>query len=200
MIVGNRGEMKMRSLTLFTATLAMVLGMSLTAQAATLTMTTDKSVYTISEIITITVIGTPIVVNPKDKDDAIGGFIYDLAGVTSQILGGKTQSAFTYNTVYGTQPWLQSPLNIVPNLSFNQLSPVGSKAASSNLTAIMTFHASTSGIATFEWLTSGFDALDFFGVTAALGTSVTIVPEPTTAGLMGLGLIGLAISGRRRKS
>ena len=39
----------------------------------------------------------------------------------------------------------------------------------------------------------------FFGITGtqSLG-NYTVIPEPTTAALMGLGLLGLAVSGRRR--
>ena len=47
----------MRSLTLFTAAVAMLLGMSLTAQATTLTMVSDKTSYALGESITITVTG-----------------------------------------------------------------------------------------------------------------------------------------------
>ena len=38
----------------------------------------------------------------------------------------------------------------------------------------------------------------FFGITGpqTLG-SYTVIPEPTTAALMGLGLLGLAVAGRR---
>jgi hypothetical protein len=40
--------------------------------------------------------------------------------------------------------------------------------------------------------------VDIAGI-SNLGT-FTIIPEPTTASLLGLGLLGLAAAGRRRKS
>jgi hypothetical protein len=104
----------------------------------------------------------------------------------------------TYDTVYGVVPWNQCPVSILPNASFCQTSPVGTKSVPQNMTAVMTFTAVSAGVASFEWLTSGGDRLDFFYLVSASGANVTIVPEPTTAILMLVGLTGLAVSSRRR--
>jgi len=50
----------------------------------------------------------------------------------------------------------------------------------------------------------GGSQLDFFGIyqypisSPDTGTTFSIIPEPTTATLIGLGLFGLALGGRRR--
>jgi hypothetical protein len=43
-----------------------------------------------------------------------------------------------------------------------------------------------------NWVTDGDEPLFFFGLTTAPGTSFTIVPEPGTATLLALGLLGIA--------
>jgi hypothetical protein len=196
----------MRFLTLFTVTLAIVVGISFSAQSATLTMSADKATYNTSETITITVIGTTQkYVYPSilpDKDTAVQGFIYDLNGNATDNLLSHTQTALQKPGAYGNPgpDWDLTPINTQDNMSFGQLGGTAPVPTIPNLTAVMTFHANSSGTANFQFVTSGAENLDFFGITNAAGVSVTIIPEPTTAGLMGLGLIGLVISGRRRKS
>ena len=53
----------------------------------------------------------------------------------------------------------------------------------------------------FAWQTSPTtQQINFFGLTTAAGYSVTVaaIPEPTTAAMIGMGLFGLAVAGRRR--
>ena len=51
----------------------------------------------------------------------------------------------------------------------------------------------------FTWQSSpSTQRLDFFGVTNAPGVSITVVPEPTTVALLGLGLCAIAVAGRRK--
>jgi hypothetical protein len=60
--------------------------------------------------------------------------------------------------------------------------------------ATVTLEASMEGVIDFTW-----DRLDFFGLDSAPGTSVQIVPEPSTALLLGLGLSGFALRRRRQE-
>jgi hypothetical protein len=59
--------------------------------------------------------------------------------------------------------------------------------------SIVTLSAQAAGVVDVNWHTEADAAqLKFFGLTSASGTSFTIVPEPTTAMLLGLSLLGLA--------
>lgn len=183
----------MRTLTLTAAGLAASALLAFSAQAATLTMVADKSTYNIGETITITVTGNS---GGAAATNVIGLINYDSSLSTYQ---SGTQSQ--YESFGGFVMWSLGTLFVTPTTftSFDQIGGLSPLPVSNDpLIATATLLADAAGVINFSWLTTGTDALDFFGLTNAAGTSVTIVPEPTTAALLGIGLLGLAVAGRRR--
>ena len=153
----------MRALTLFTATLATVLGMSLSAQAATVTVTSDKFTYSFGESIILTIIGD----TQGDVDQFIfGRLIFDKTRMTA-VTGSNTQTKL--RTTAGAK-WDTGPLVIFKNTidSFNQIQPGSPTSIPSDstkkLTSVMVFTArSNPGEAFFSWQTAA-NAFNFFGV------------------------------------
>jgi hypothetical protein len=92
-------------------------------------------------------------------------------------------------------------------LAFNQINSIAPTAinVSNFLISTNTFTIENDElpgtVITFNWQTTpSTQRLDFYGLTTAPGVSITVaaIPEPTTAALLGLGLIGLVAAGRRR--
>ena len=91
--------------------------------------------------------------------------------------------------------------------AFNQIAPVGSLPTVPALTGFLISSTSfiidpatpIGTVLNFNWQTTPVSQnLLFFGATPGAGVQVTVVPEPTTLALFGLGLFGLAVAGRRR--
>jgi len=183
----------MRTLTLIAAGLAASALLAFTAQAATLTMVTDKSTYSVGETITITVTGNS---EGEATTSVIGRITFDPTRTTV-----LTQTQTQYLSFGGFVMWSLGALNQQPTnfKSFDQiggLSPI--PVSNDPLTAVATLSADALGVVNFNWVTTGTDALNFFSVSSGPGQTITIIPEPTTAALLGMGLLGLAVAGRRR--
>jgi len=189
-------------------TVAALVGLASAASGATLTLSTDKPTYLIGELITLTVTAN----NAAETDAGITGVVLFNTALISPTAGGATQTAL--QSLGGLVTWTQGALaTFCTDASgscrmFSQVNPAGAGSVSSPVSpftlSTKTFTADALGIAAFNWLASPgtpvAQRLDYFGVTQSPGVTVEIVPEPTTAALLGLGLFGLAISGRRRRS
>ena len=176
-----------------TATMIAV-GFAAVANAASLTITPDKTSYSVGESIVLTITG--------DSGGAAAQGVFgalELTGSGSMTYASGSQSQIS--SFGGGLPWTMSAVG-AQNTVFNQV--VGVTPLPGDWTsplAVAVYTASTLGDVNIGWDNDGTPGnLNFFGIAVGdAGTaSVTIVPEPTTAALMGLGLLGLALAGRRK--
>jgi hypothetical protein len=174
------------------ATLA-ILALATSAHAATLTITPDKSTYQVGETITLSVFGD----SEGGVDILVYGRLLFNSGLTAY-LGSSQQGLTTFN---GFFTWVNGSLTGSPGFAdaFNQSCCQSSAPVDGPLFAEVSLRATAPGTLTYAWdLVSVENGLHFFGLTNAPGGSVTIVPEPATALLLGLGLLGIALGARRR--
>lgn len=182
----------------FFLTAALVLGFATVASGATLTLTADKSTYVVGEQINLTLFGTHT--SGESADSVYARVLFDATKTDFVSASQELHSS----TSFGTTPWVGDA---------DQTSAGGDGAATllnqfitgganrdfdgeSNASAVLV--AEAAGTVNVAYVTSGGNALNYFGLTNAPGTSFNIIPEPTVASLIGLGLIGLAIGGRNR--
>jgi len=177
---------------------ATLIGLASAANAATLSVVADQSSYLVGDTITLTVTGD----SQAAQDIFIfGRLLFDNPAVAAIATGAPTQNTLL---AFGSVPWVASGLLCDSSSCqmMNQLSAFGTNPApaSNLLVATVSFVATAPGSSSVSWdtnLAGGFQ-LAFFGLSDAPGTTINVIPEPTTAALLGLGLLGLAISGRRR--
>jgi len=186
---------------------AFALMFAMDATGATLTVAADQTTYGVGDTITLTVVGTT---NPFSENATGIDVRLDLP-LNISFVSSTADIAQTPPCTFGPCIWTvgetEGTLSGSSLTVFNQIQgppPGGPFVNNSNgvdtafVTATVVLTATSSGLASFA-----FGPLtNFFGLGAALGgstppgTIVNIVPEPTMATLMALGLLGLAM--RRR--
>jgi hypothetical protein len=181
--------------TLFIVVALVAFVFATTAGAATLSVVSNKTTYSPGETITLNVSG-----------DGQGASSYAVFG-RLQYTGAGGVTAVTQTQKLVGSAWTSGSVGNGAGFSdsFNQIAGLAALTATSlptkNPFSTITLLAGATGTVNVAWNVvsgSGFE-LSFFGLTNAPGTSFTIIPEPTTAALLGLGLVGLTLGGRRRR-
>jgi len=158
------------------------------AQAATLTITPDKSTYSVGETITLSVFGDA----EGAADNGIFGRILFDPGLAEYV--SSSQQALT--SFSGGITWNVGVLSHGADFAdaFGQV-VLNPQVPDGPLFASVTLLALDAGTLEHSWQTTGGNQeLDFFGITNAPGGSVTIIPEPEPVLLLSLGLLGLALA------
>lgn len=204
---------------------AMLLTAATQASALTITQTGGGGSYLVSDTITmqyyINNIGDPglaVIAFSVGYNSAVVSVDLVNSKLKNNILKGSLNEGSYPNTLYKGLPRLSTNPTIENGGTealfgwSGGLSATWSEA-SNYLIATLVLHADapgTSGVAPFigagasfaqdngTYTTAGISFSDITGeVLFAGGNSITVVPEPTTALLIGLGLVGLGVAGSR---
>ncbi len=182
--------------------LAAFAGFASAANAVSVVLSANQGTYNPGETITLTVKATTSDSPGTTDINLLGRILHTSAAVTplanaaqfaltgpggSFGLGGLAACSTTDCEVFDQVAF---PAAINPLATNFTLATNGYTAGATNISGWR--------VVSFSWKTVNPGKFDFFGLTNAPGTTITIVPEPTTAAMLGLGLLGLALAGRRR--
>ena len=188
-----------RNLVLAAALLS--LGLASAANAASVVLSPNQlTPYNTGEIITLTV---SVTADAGETDTSVFGVVQYQSAFVTPVALSQAQNQLPA-TLAG--PWNVGVLPACTTINcraFSQTNSGGTVGVTNFVIATMQFTATgpIGSIGNFTWQSAPISQrLDFFGVTSAPGATVSIVPipEPTTAAMLGLGLFGLAMAGRRR--
>jgi hypothetical protein len=178
------------------------LAFSVRADAATLTVFTDRPVYLPGETVTIAAVGNS---GGGTAHGMFASLAYDPAALLDPDLTRFTPTTGTANA------WFPGVLGcdttegpghcwLLNHISFELL---GLDPIEQTL-AILTATAGAPGLYNINWSSAPGNELYFFGAPSGpganlliLNASFQVIPEPATALLLGIGLIGLAFRRRR---
>jgi hypothetical protein len=180
------------------AVMALV-GLASAANATvSLVLAADHATYNVGDTITLKATGTA---NASEVSTAVfGEMLLDNPGA----LSGGAASQVALQSFGGFVTWVvgTNPCTTSSCTMMNQIGGVSDIPVSNTplVVATATFQAAAPGVVNATWEASTFNwfGLGLGGGAVPNGTSFTIVPEPTTAAMLGLGLFGLAVAGRRR--
>ena len=183
---------------------AFVAAFAVSASAAVNITLSASGTFTPGSLITLTTTATSN--GGETALTAFGAINFSDTQLNSNVAGN---SQVNLSTVGDAQPgWSSNALLCTTAfcVAFNQTkaTPAGTAGITDLPIATTTFvidpATAPGSVINFAWRTTpSTQRLDWFGLTNAPGVSVTVaVPEPTTAALLGLGILGLAVSGRRR--
>lgn len=172
-----------------------LVGLASAANAASVLLTADHASYNPGDTITLT---ATAVANSGETSTQVFGEILLSSPGTATVTGGSA-SQVALQSFGGFVTWVvgTNPCTSTVCTMMNQIGGLSPIPVSNTPLAIATatFTAANPGHIDVAWNASTFD---FFGIVTPAGTHFDIVPEPTTAALLGLGLFGLGVAGRRR--